>query len=93
MLTAAGTEQILEYAASFDEAMDALYTWSLWGAAYLALAGCSDDAFEYLRAWIVAAGERTWARAVDNPEGLFVELLDGNRDPDSRWVELGLHGG
>lgn len=93
VLAAAGTEQIFEYAASFDEAMDALYTWSLWGAAYLALAGCSDDAFEYLRAWIVAAGERTWARAVDNPEGLFVELLDGNRDPDSRWMELGLHEG
>ena len=92
-LTEAGLEQTLEYARLFDRAMDALYTWPLWGVAHLALRGCSDDAFEYLRAWIVSAGETTWRKAVEEPEDLFVALLAGSPDPDARWHELGLHDG
>lgn len=92
-LADAGLELSLEYAASFDRAMDALYTWPLWGTAYLALGGCSDDAFEYLRAWIVGAGETTWRKAVEEPEALFVELLGESTDPDARWEEIGLNEG
>ena len=92
-LIEAGISQTLEYAACFERAMDALYTWPLWGAAHLALGGCSDDAFEYLRAWVVSVGETTWKGAVEQPEQLFVELLAGSPDPDTRWQELGLHEG
>lgn len=92
-LIEAGREKTVEYADSFDRAMDALYTWPLWGAAHMALGGCGDDAFEYLRAWVVSAGETTWRKAVEQPEGLFVDLLAGNADPDTRWEELGLHEG
>lgn len=92
-LTEFGLDRTLEHAASFDRAMDALYTWPLWGTAYLAFGGCSDDAFEYLRAWIVAAGEAAWRKAAEEPEGLFVELLGGSPDPDARWQEIGLNEG
>lgn len=92
-LVESGSEDTLRFAAAFDEAMDALYTWNLWGAAYLSFGGCSDDAFEYLRAWIIGTGERVWALARDDPEQLLVELLDEASDPDERWNELRIHEG
>jgi hypothetical protein len=93
VLVDSGTEDTLRFAAEFDHAIDSLYTWELWGAAYLSFDGCSDDAFEYLRAWIIGAGEAAWALARDHPERLFIELLDAADDPDRRWDELGIHEG
>ncbi len=92
-LTRAGVEDVLRFGASFDAAMDALYSWDLWGAAYLALGGCSDDAFEYLRAWIVARGEGEWRRAQMDPQTFFLSLLGDAEDPEDRFTELGLHDG
>jgi hypothetical protein len=92
-LVESGTKDTLRFAAAFDEAIDALYAWDLWGAAYLSFSGCSDDAFEYLRAWLIGAGERVWASARNYPERLFIELLDGADDPDARWEELRIHEG
>jgi hypothetical protein len=40
------------------EQMAQLYHWDLWALAYLAQAGCSDDAFEYFRCWLILQGER-----------------------------------
>jgi dihydropteroate synthase len=40
-LAESGTEATLRFAAAFDAAIDALYTWDLWGAAYLSFGGCS----------------------------------------------------
>ena len=37
------------------------YDWNLWGAAYLMKGGCSDDAFDYFRGWLVAQGRRVWS--------------------------------
>ena len=88
-----GVAEVLRFGASFDAAMDALYGWDLWGAAYLALGGCSDDAFEYLRAWIVARGEAAWRRAQVDPQGFFLSLLGDAEDPEARFAELGLHDG
>ena len=92
-LSRAGVEEVVRFGASFEAAMDALYHWDLWGAAYLALAGCSDDAFEYLRAWIVARGEAEWRRARMDPQGFFLSFLGDAEDPEARFAELGLHDG
>lgn len=92
-LVSAGAEETRRFAGWFDEAIDALYTWPLWGAGYLAMSGCSDDAFEYLRAWIIGSGEATWELARSDPERLFVDLLDGGGDPDARWEQLGINEG
>ena len=88
-----GTEATARFARAFDEAIDSLYAWELWGAAYLSFGGCSDDAFEYLRAWLIGGGERVWELARNDPERLFIELLDGADDPDARWEELRIHDG
>lgn len=92
-LVASGLDVTLAFGADFDAAVDALHRWDLWGASYLALGGCGDDAFEYLRCWIVGRGEATWELAQRDPEGLFVDLLAGAVDPDERWAALGLHDG
>ncbi len=83
-----GRESVIRFAGDFDQAMDALYTWDLWGAAYLSLGGCSDDEFEYLRAWIIGAGESAWGMARHDPQTFFVGLLTGADDPDRRWGEV-----
>lgn len=92
-LVRGGIDEVRRFGTSFDAAMDALYRWDLWGAAYLALGGCSDDAFEYLRAWIVARGEADWRRARMDPQGFFLSLLGDADDPEDRFAELGLHDG
>ncbi len=80
-LTAQGIDATLAFDQDMHTAMAALNTWDLWGAAYLALGGCSDDAFEYLRAWAVGNGEVTWALAAHEPEALFLNLLAGLDSP------------
>lgn len=46
---------------SFDKLlqkkMAELYHWDIWALAYLAQGGCSDDAFEAFRAWLVLKGQ------------------------------------
>ncbi len=88
-----GPEACAEFVQRFDETMDALFRWDLWGAAYLAFAGCSDDAFEYLRAWLIGQGRDMCEQAQADPERLFTALLAGSDDPDLRWSEIGINEG
>jgi hypothetical protein len=64
----------------FNEVMDRLYTWDLWGVAYILRDGCSDDSFEYFRAWVVSQGREAAERAVADPEGfgLGIDLGPGH---------------
>jgi hypothetical protein len=49
------------------------YRWDLWAAAYLALGGCSDDAFEDFRTWLIRHGHVVFERVLEDPDSL-VEL-------------------
>ncbi len=75
-----GRDATLSFARDFDRAMAGLYDWELWGAAYLALGGCSDDGFEYLRAWILGRGATVWELGTSDPESLFIGLLEETED-------------
>jgi hypothetical protein len=59
------------------------YDWNLWGAAYLMKGGCSDDAFDYFRGWLVAQGRHVWERAVQDPD----TLAELGVDPDDDFLE------
>ncbi len=65
---------------AFDKLLTArlvkLNTWDLWAFAHLARGGCSDDSFDYFRAWVVAQGRVTFDAAVAGP----VELLEHHED-------------
>ncbi|MEV0612926.1 DUF4240 domain-containing protein [Nonomuraea sp. NPDC050404] len=50
--------------------MAASYRAPLWAAAYLINGGCSDDAFEYFRGWLMAQGRAVFERAVLDPDSL-----------------------
>jgi predicted DNA-binding WGR domain protein len=54
----------------FWELMDQSYHADLWGAAYLIKGGCSDDSFDYFRAWLIMQGERTFTEALRDPDSL-----------------------
>lgn len=76
-LEQAGVEATVEFSRHFDAAMDALYRWDVWGAVYLLRGGCSNDSFDYARAWVVGEGRTTWEQVRTDPEGWAVELVDG----------------
>jgi hypothetical protein len=79
----------------FHEVMDRLYTWDLWGVAYILRGGCSDDSFEYFRAWVVSLGREATERALADPEGfgLGIDLGPGHEFDVDMDCEALLHAG
>jgi hypothetical protein len=47
-----------------DAKLDALLHWDVWALAYLVMGGCSDDAFEYFRSWLILQGRQVVATAM-----------------------------
>jgi len=60
--------------AAFDVALAAhqeeLYSWDLWGAAYLLMGGCSDDCFTDFRSWVIAQGQDYFEAVRADPQAL-----------------------
>ena len=46
-----------DYEAIFHEYFFKCYTWDHWLAIYLIEGGCSDDCFDYFRAWMISMGK------------------------------------
>ncbi|MCB2407420.1 DUF4240 domain-containing protein [Hymenobacter lucidus] len=63
-------DEILEFDRIFTQLLHAAYQSKLWAAAYLILGGCSDDGFEYFRAWLIARGQKVYETAVADADGL-----------------------
>lgn len=64
-----------------DEMLARAYRWDLWAAAYIINGGCSDDAFEYFRGWLVSRGRVIFEAALLDPE-----TLSGLVPADPDWV-------
>ena len=62
--------RVLEFHRELQKQLALSYTWNMWGAAYIINGGCSDDCFEYFRAWLVMQGRRVFESAVQNPDSL-----------------------
>lgn len=82
ILAAMPPDQIASFHATFVSKNLELYTWDLWGAAYVLLGGCSDDCFEYFRNWVVGQGRHFYIAVQQDPE----VLADGRPGND---VEFG----
>jgi hypothetical protein len=61
---------ILDFGARLGKLLDQSYRGDLWGAAYLANGGCSDDAFDYFRGWLVSRGQKVFEAALANPDSI-----------------------
>ncbi|PJF44859.1 MAG: molybdenum metabolism regulator [Phototrophicales bacterium] len=75
-LQAYSVEDILSFQHQLDQAMVKSYTSLLWAAAYLLTEGCSDDCFDYFRAWLILNGRAFYERAVQSPDELSQLLTD-----------------
>ncbi|WP_158266455.1 DUF4240 domain-containing protein [Allosphingosinicella deserti] len=63
-------DDIQRFQAQFDRQMWRSYRWDLWGAAFVAMGGASDDGFEYFRAWLIAQGRDAFERVLGSPDSL-----------------------
>ncbi len=79
-------QEVADFCRIFDSQMDALYTWDLWGVAYILRGGCSDDSFEYFRAWVLSQGRGFTELALSDPEGLGLSVSPGT-DTDQMGCE------
>ncbi len=74
------TDDVMGFERELEGLLAKSYTWELWGAAYLINGGCSDDGFDYFRAWLIAQGRTVFEAALANPDSLA--------DLDAADVEL-----
>ncbi|MFF5790657.1 DUF4240 domain-containing protein [Paeniglutamicibacter sp. NPDC012692] len=87
ILAAMPPAQIASFKATFVSKNLELYTWDLWGAAYVVLGGgCSDDCFEYFRNWVVGQG-RDYFKALQRDTQV---LADGRLVSDEQIGEAEL---
>ncbi|WP_239019841.1 DUF4240 domain-containing protein [Sphingomonas suaedae] len=76
-LSRLSASQIADFERIFDETMRRSYSWDLWGAAYLANGGASDDGFEYFRCWLISKGRSVFDKVVASPDSLADLLAPG----------------
>jgi predicted DNA-binding WGR domain protein len=50
------------------------YTSDLWAAAYIIMGGCSDDCFDYFRAFLLYLGKEPYEASIKDPETLLPYL-------------------
>jgi uncharacterized protein DUF4240 len=81
----------VEFEGHFTELRAESYSWELWGAAYLMNGGCSDDGFEYFRAWLIAQGREIFETALKDPDTLAVLASPEGELEDFLYVASGLY--
>jgi hypothetical protein len=57
-----------------DKLLYDTYNSEMWCAGYIMNGGCSDDAFEYFRNWIISRGREVFYKAKENPDNLITEV-------------------
>ena len=61
------SDDIISFGQNMSDILDETYRWDLWAVGYIVNGGCSDDGFEYFRAWLVAQGRERFEAALENP--------------------------
>jgi hypothetical protein len=82
-------DEIVAFDRMLHELLAAAYRWDLWGAASIINGGCSDDAFEYFRLWLIAQGERVYREALADPETLVDRAEPDATDAESLLYAAG----
>lgn len=70
-----------------DRLMARSYTWDLWGAAYVAQGGASDDAFEDFRKWLISNGRDVFERVSADPDSL-ADVIPADYEGDATFEEF-----
>jgi hypothetical protein len=83
-------EEIISFDCHFREVMAESNRWDLWGAAYIVNGGCSDDGFEYFRAWLVSQGRRYYEKCLKDPEAVGARAERNDRTEDEEFMYCAL---
>ncbi|WP_053365689.1 DUF4240 domain-containing protein [Bacillus sp. FJAT-27245] len=82
VLAQKGLEKVLDFEFLFRELMNSSYKSRLWGAAFVLMGGCSDDAFDYFRGWLIGQGEEIFNKVMKDPEFLAEYINEDNLDDE-----------
>jgi len=64
-------QEIIQFDRTFGFLMAKSYSFRLWEPAYSLNGGCSDDAFEYFRSWLIAQGKNKFYWTIKYPRLLL----------------------
>lgn len=80
-------DQIVHFHRQFVAAMRDANRWELWGAAYVANGGASEDGFALFRCWLIAQGRATFDAVTADPDRL-AEHLPADSDGELEFYEI-----
>lgn len=69
--------EITRFDKILTEKMQLAFTWDIWALAFLSQQGCSDDAFEYFRAWLILQGQEVFERALSDVNKVVKDIPAG----------------
>lgn len=75
-LSKKSAQDIIRFDYHFNQNYYRSYTSDLWAAAYIIMGGCSDDSFDYFRAWLMFLGKEPYEEALRNPESIIPYLKE-----------------
>jgi len=78
LLSTMTADDIFGFDYRLDKFLETSYSSDLWAAAYIICGGCSDDSFDYFRAWLISKGRTVFEAAVENPDSLIDFLADAD---------------
>jgi hypothetical protein len=81
-------DQIAQFHKQFAAAMRDANSWDLWGAAYLANGGASDDGFAMFRCWLIAQGRAIYDAVTADPDRLAEFLPAEGAEEDGGELEF-----
>ena len=64
-------EDVLDFIRHFHDARIEAYRWELWGAAWIAGGGASEDDFGDFRDWLISLGREVFEDVLHHPERLL----------------------
>jgi len=79
-LTSLSEKEIIQFNRTFNFLLAKTYSFRLWEPVYALNGGCSDDAFDYFRSWLIGQGRNKFYWTIKYPRLLFLvgvkELLE-----------------
>jgi hypothetical protein len=69
--------EIKRFVGLLREKLALAYHWDIWALAYIAQDGCSDDAFEAFRSWLVLQGQTVYETALKDIRKVLSHIPDG----------------
>jgi hypothetical protein len=77
-LSKLGPAEILAFEKWWRSLDRSLYTWDVWGAAFVIQDGCSDDCFRDFRAYVISLGPKAVRIATKSPDALAPIVSDSD---------------